>query len=218
MFAKMRLLVLLIVLAQPGFSGTPLTAEQQSRFIKKMNAELRTMRNFRAEFVQERHLSVLTAPLISKGICAFQTPDKLRWEVTSPYRTALIYNADQVAKFEMENGRLRKMHFGAGDMMRKVLKQIISWMQGDFNQGGDVYDLRVYKTEPLKLELVPKSQKLRSALRSIQLFADTSTYRVFRVLIRETDKDYIQIDFKRMKENISLPKATFDTEQPALFK
>ncbi len=195
-----------------------LTAQQQTQFLQKMTAAAANIKNFKAGFVQQRHLSVLSEPLLSEGICFFEAPDKLRWELTSPYQTVLIYNADRVAKFEMENNRLRKMNFGGGDMMRKVLKQIISWMQGDFNTADGIYDLRIQKGMPVKLELIPKSEKLRQSLRSIQLFVHSTSYRVFRVRIQETDTDYVQIDFKEMAENIELHPALFNTNHPQAVK
>ncbi len=210
----------LFLLLSMGFVSASgfLNTRQQAQFLRQMTDAARTMENFRADFVQQRHLSVLSEPLRSQGICFFEAPDKLRWELTAPFRTVLIYNASRVAKFEMEKDHLRKMNFGGGDMMRKVLKQIISWMQGDFNSAEGIYDLRIEKGAPAKLELIPKSEKLRQSLHSIQLFVHASTYRVFRVRIQESDTDYIQIDFKHMAENLGLPPALFDTNHPDLVK
>ena len=36
--------------------------------------------SLQARFVQEKHLPILTRPLVAKGYFVFQGPDSLRWE------------------------------------------------------------------------------------------------------------------------------------------
>ena len=43
------------------------------------------LRSVQAEFVQEKHLKILTRPLVSRGTFAFQAPQSLRWEYRSPF-------------------------------------------------------------------------------------------------------------------------------------
>jgi len=208
----------LLLLTGFVFAADSLNTQKQQPFLRHMTSAAADIKNFRTDFIQQRHLSVLHEPLLSRGICFFEAPDKLRWELTSPFRTVLIYNADQVAKFEPEKDHLRKMNFGGGDVMRNVLRQIISWMRGDFNSAGAVYDLQIEKGTPVILKLIPKSKKLRRSLRFIQLFTTPATYRVQRVRIQESDTDYIQIDFEHMRENLALPPALFDTDHPEMVK
>ena len=51
-----------------------------------------------ANFIQEKHLKILSKPLISKGTFYYQIPQSLRWEYTSPFQSILL----------MHNGNIKR--------------------------------------------------------------------------------------------------------------
>ena len=105
-------IVLSIIYYGSTFAGDVLGPVEQQQFLQEMTIALDDVKNFRVEFEQQRHLSIMMEPLISKGICYFEVPDKLRWEIDEPYSSILIYNEDQIAKFEIDQGQLKKLNFG----------------------------------------------------------------------------------------------------------
>jgi outer membrane lipoprotein-sorting protein len=155
-------------------------------------------------------------PLVSRGICYFEKPDKMRWEISSPYSSMLIYNAEQVAKFEVENKKATKLNFGAADIMRKVLQQIISWMQGDFNEANGLYTISILKGSDFIIQLIPKSQAMQQSIQKIELHVVPDTFIMKRVIIKESKDDFIKIEFKNKQENSMLPAGVFDTIHPAV--
>ena len=46
--------------------------------------------SLQSRFVQEKHLPILTRPLVAKGNFVFQGPDSLRWEYETPVRSVLL--------------------------------------------------------------------------------------------------------------------------------
>ncbi len=210
--------LILIVRFEFGFAGNVLSPQEQQQFLHEMTTQLADVKNFQAEFEQERHLSIMVEPLISKGMCYFEVPDKLRWEIYSPYSSILIYNKEKVSKFEIDNGQLKKLNFGAVDIMRKVLQQIISWMRGNFTDSEAIYSIKVFQGAINKIQLTPKSEVMRENLKSIELHIKPETFQLEQVLIKESAVDFIRIKFKNKQENLNLPEKIFHLNHPVVVK
>ncbi|MFH0944950.1 MAG: outer membrane lipoprotein carrier protein LolA [Planctomycetota bacterium] len=190
-----------------------LTGAEQELFLKEMGAALKKVQSLRADFVQERHVSLFLDPLESRGICSFERPDRLRWEVVKPYASLLILNGRGVAKFDRVEGELRKMKLGGEDLLREVLGQITDWIQGDFSRADEMYALTLEKGADFRLRMQPRSEKLSKMIRAVELFVDPETHRVTKVVIREPGEDYLEIRFEQEQLNIKFDPSTFSLDQ-----
>jgi outer membrane lipoprotein-sorting protein len=194
----------------------PLSDNEAGQILEQITQKLGTVKNIDAEFTQDRHLSILIDPLASEGRCIFATPDQLRWEVFKPYRSILIYNQNNIGKFDFQDGKLRKLNLGTEDLMREILKQIISWMQGNFEDAKKVYDLKLFNSGNVRLVLVPKSAELQKNIRSIELQFTENLTVIRSVKIVETETDFIDIQFHNVKQNIEINPGIFNTEKPEI--
>lgn len=211
--------IIIIILCSFLFSNGSdiLSPAEQEKFLLDMSIALEDINNFRVDFKQERHVSILMEPLISQGACYFEKPDHLRWDIQTPYSSILIYNGGQVSKFEIESGNAKKLNFGAADIMSKVFGQIISWMQGDFSASQSLYSIQIVKDSSYRLKLIPKSETMRSNLQIIELFIEPNTFLMQKVVIRESAEDFIRIEFKNKHENRLLPEKLFNLRDPQIF-
>jgi len=191
-----------------------LSAEERESFLKEMAAALKSIRSLRAVFVQERHLSLFVEPLRSRGVCSFERPGRLRWEVTEPYASLLILDGRGVAKFDRVEGRPRKLELGGADLLREVLGQITDWMRGDFSRAGESYRLKLERGEDYRLSLTPRSKELREMIHAVELSINPKTHRVTQVVIREPGQDDLSIRFEEERINLEFEPRTFDLERP----
>jgi outer membrane lipoprotein-sorting protein len=210
--------VLLSFINNSGFSqiSQPLDTDEQIKILQTVTEKLSTENNLKAAFKQSRYMEILIDPLVSEGYCYFEKPDKLRWELIAPYQSILIYNADEVAKFDVKDGEVEKLNLGTEDLMREILKQIISWMQGDFSKASEIYDLKIYKSSTYKLVLIPKSKELIKSIQSIEMIFKKDLKNISTVMIKESEENFIKIEFCKEHNNINLDKKIFDTKQPLL--
>ncbi len=86
-----------------------------------------------ANFIQEKHLKILSKPLISKGIFYYQPPQSLRWEYTSPFRSILLIHNGNINRYIKGNDGLVKDSGAELQSMQIVLKEITLWLRGRFN-------------------------------------------------------------------------------------
>ncbi len=194
----------------------PLPIDEQNQILQTITEKLNTVYNLKAEFKQSRHMEILIDPLVSEGCCYFEKPDKLRWELNKPYQSILIYNSNDVAKFDVKDGQTIKLNLGTEDLMREILKQIIFWMQGDFSKASEIYELKILKSDTFKLVLIPKSNELLRSIQSIEMVFKNDLKNISTISIKESAENYIKIEFRHEQNNINIDNKIFDTEKPLI--
>jgi outer membrane lipoprotein-sorting protein len=202
-------------LTAQGVSGNTDSTQIVQQFLGEMSGGLKNVRSITCKFTQERRMAVLTEPIVSKGVCLFAEPDQLRWEVTEPYHSIMIYSKDQIAKFDLGSGQPKKLQLGTADLMRQVLKQIISWMKGDFSASRSLYKISIRKSAGHTLiTLVPRSEKLLQNIKAIEITVENRSYHVTQVVIRESASDAVTITFSGQRDNLIFDPGMFDLNQP----
>lgn len=189
---------------------------EHETFFSTLASSLSNVKSFKTNFLQERHVSLFFDTLESEGVLAFAYPDKLRWEIRQPYSSILIYNQNIVAKYIMENEKLREVNPGAVDLLNTALGQIIAWMRGDFQESRELYQLKVYKGNEYLLRMSPFSEKMAEYLESIELVINPETYHISQVIINETGEDYIRLIFSNEEMNVRFDDNFFDVDNPSI--
>jgi len=189
-----------------------LGGKEQKERLKLIEETLGSIETLRTDFTQKRHMSMFMDVLTSRGILSFQKPDRLRWELTHPYKSIMIFNRGDVAKFQIKDGSLTRLNSGMEDLMRGVLKQILSMMQGDFGKVSRSYNIEVEMGSDYLLSMTPKSEGMSKTITSLELHIDISSLHMKKIIIREPGADYLEIIFTAHKENISPVNDLFNTE------
>ena len=188
--------------------------ERKAEIIKNIEENLHTVKTIKADFVQERHIALFLDVLRSGGVLYFERPDKLRWELKKPYRTFMIFNSNEVAKFRIEKGNLEKANFGMKDLLRGVLGQIITILKGDFVNALEAYNMEVLEGDAYLLKLTPKSASMAKAIISLELFFDPQSLHMSEIIIREPHDDFMKIIFSKQRINGPLKEKLFNIVNP----
>ncbi len=184
--------------------------------IKEITASLQSVKTLKAEFTQERHLAIFLDVLSSRGVFYFEMPGKLRWEITEPFSSILIFNGGYVAKFNRENGAYVRMKLGMEDVLQEVLNQILAIMHGDFDKVHKVYGIAVIPGNDRRLVLKPRSAGLAKVIKDMELSIDPNTNHVTKIVIHEPQGDHIEIRFLAEEQNGVLDRGIFDLANPLL--
>jgi len=171
--------------------------------IKKTAKDINSVQ---AEFVQKKHMEILSRPLVSKGKLYFQTPTSLRWEYTSPVHSILLMHGGTVTRYIKKNGAVTKDSSARLQSMQIVLQEIIMWMKGNF-------DANPGFTPQLKpgriIVLTPKEKSMAEIIQRIELKLSKEPGVIQSVMIYESRKSYTVIDFGRVTVNAKLPDSLF---------
>lgn len=163
-----------------------------------------------AEFVQEKHLPILTKPLLSWGRLVFRRPDSLRWEYIAPVKSVLLVNADSVRRFvQTEEGMVEdaSVHLKA---MQFVMPEIGGWLSGRF---GDNPLFEADLTGNGTIRLTPRDAGMARFVAHIEIHFSSQPGVIEEVLIFEGENAYTRMLFKDTQVNPDLPDRLFKEVQ-----
>jgi outer membrane lipoprotein-sorting protein len=204
--------------AEPEAEEHRLNDADTGRFLAETEKRLSTVSSLWAFFVQEKRLSLFSDVIRSRGVLLFSQPDLLRWETLEPFHSLLVANGNAIAKYEFRDGKRRKLRLGAEGVVRAVIKQMSMWHRGKFTDKAGMYDVSVYSGGAHRVVLVPKDERMRGAIQSIEMRFSKDRARVDRVTINESGGDKTVIAFHSERRDNAIPERFFDTKDPAAYE
>jgi hypothetical protein len=143
-----------------------------------------------------------------------QQPDRIRWETTSPYESILLGNHKSVAQFERTDGEWKKLKLGFPQMLKRVMDQMVLMHQGKVDALMSDFTISVATGNVAVLTLVPKDEKVRAMLASLEVRMLPDFSATKEVIMHEAGGDFTRIIFRRERRDVTLPTATFDQSRP----
>ena len=211
------LLVLVLFVCGAGTQG------EMDLDLEGLLAQLETRhgstKSLAAEFRQEKQFSFMDKPIISQGFIVFASPDKIRFDITEPFQTALLDDGKKIQRYEVIDDQWKPLKFGGGKSIKLVMGQIGQWMQGKFSGQEKIFALSMSDGDPndyAVLNLVPRHKQFRQYIETIQVhIAPGPTYRVTRIDINEPQGDSFSLIFSNEKRNKRLPEECFRDPETA---
>jgi outer membrane lipoprotein-sorting protein len=195
------LLMLTTVLVSFMFVGWSKDWDQLRKDAEQINT-------IRADFVQEKHLPILSRPLISKGVFYYKAPGSLRWEYQSPIKSILLMYKGSVTRYIWGENGFRRDSGLSLHAMQVVLEEITMWLGGHFTENPDF----TASLEPdQRIVLTPKKKAFSAIIRNIELILSDRPGVIKSVTIYEGEKSFTRIIFKNVRVNEVLKKTVFSS-------
>lgn len=182
------------------------------KLLKQLEINLGDTRTIYTEFRQDKHLSLFTNIIQAKGICMFQAPDSVRFELTSPFKSAMIANGKSVAQYEFVSDRWRKLKLQNETMVLIITGQIGSWLRGKILDQSNVYEISAVIGQRHTVTLTPQAKQLRQHITRIELVLTRKLDGIESVTIREPEGDFTVLRFENEIRNRPFPAETFATK------
>jgi len=184
---------------------------------ERLAKAMQTVRGFRADFEQEKRLRVFKTPVISTGILLFERPDKMRWETRKPFRSLLVVNGKDVAKFEWVDNKRRALKLGRGaDALLVAMNRLRAWFTGKFDER--TFAIEVKEKPEIQLILRPKDKAIRARITRLEFFPAKDLKSMRRVVIVEASGDVTTLRFSKHVANQPAPKNTFSVKDPVAIR
>ena len=159
-----------------------------------------------AEFIQEKHLKILTEPLVSKGVFYFKAPRSLRWEYISPIRSILVMHNGNIKRFIRRNSGLTEDSSINLQTMQMVLQEITMWLKGHFDDNPNfTADLKAGR----KIVLTPKEESLSMMIKRIELMLSSRPGVIKSVTIYESEDSFTNLEFRKVRLNSNVKDSLF---------
>ncbi|MBM3296454.1 MAG: outer membrane lipoprotein carrier protein LolA [Candidatus Aminicenantes bacterium] len=202
-----------------GQARKSLPEEEARRLLKQMSAKLAENRSLSARFEQERRLALFDDTLRSRGVFFFRRPGRVRWEFVSPYASIIVMDENgRVERFDVAEGRLRRVRTDGGRAMGEVLSRISGWLYGDLEQSLRDFAFEMFAGPTHTLVLRPKSSALAALLSRIEFDIDPESFLVEAISLWESESDVTVIRFGSQRLNDLLDDALFDLRTPRILK
>ena len=167
------------------------------------------LHSIQGDFTQETHVKILSQPLVSHGMFAFQAPQSLRWEYQDPLHSVMFMHNGSMEKLIEKNGNMiRDTGMGAGSM-QVILPEISNWLDGRF-QDNAVFTV-ARKDEQLFV-LTPKDRGFQTMISSIELHLGRQKGMIDSVTIFEGSDTYTQLTFSHIVLNQEIPESSFNQQ------
>jgi hypothetical protein len=120
-----------------------------------------------------------------------------------------------VERFDLEDGRLRRLRPAGEEMMRSVALQMSRWLQGKFRDSSDLFSIAVYEGPPEVIQLRPKTEGMAEVLSEVRVELGDDP-RVQRVILVSPDGGTTVMSYFDEQRGVELADELFDATAPAL--
>lgn len=205
----MRYLFFVLCLAFAAFGSATAQQVDKAAVKARINRAAMEMKSMECDFVQTKHLKLLSDKMVSKGRMYYQQKNRLRWEYTAPHKYVFILNDTKVS---IHNGERNDV---IDTNQNKVFKEIARVMMNSV-VGKCLNDEREYKVEinantsEWIAALTPLRKNMKQMFTSIVLHFDRQRAWVTKVELTEKNNDRTIIELKNVKTNHAISPNLFD--------
>jgi outer membrane lipoprotein-sorting protein len=163
------------------------------KFKTELQKESKNTTSIVCDFVQERHLSAMTQPLVSGGDFWFKKPASVRWEYTEPFQYLIILTKKKV--FVKEDNSQQEYDMQSGSVFQNLGEIMFSFILGDLDAAEKDYSIEFFENKELFfVNLIPKNPQV-AAMTLIELYFDKKDYSLTKIIMHDSDKEFTSITF-----------------------
>ena len=197
----MKKFLLSVLFAMVGgwvFAQSQLSDTQSQELIKQLTQTAASMQTMQCRFVQEKAMAMLAEPSIAEGTMLFAAPDKMRWEYTKPYASALIVNGDHIIK--VTEGKAEILDAQSNRMYQGMISLIMGSASGKKLFDTSAFDVALYDDNGFwRAEMTPKRREMKRMFSQLVFLFDKQTRGIRRVEFVEAGGDVTSIRFEEIK-------------------
>jgi len=160
-----------------------------------------------SDFVQKKVLSIMEEEIISKGKFLFKKENSIRWEYKDPFVYLIIINDGEI--FIKDDNKENKFDMKSNNTFKGINDMIVNSVSGNI-MDDDNYTVSYFESDSYYMvQLIPKDEKMKEYMSTIQVFFDKTTHDVVKVKMLEESEDYTSIEFKNRVVNSEVADEKF---------
>lgn len=195
----LRLFILLSLI----FSVVRLAYAEEKDQLIQIQSQLQSSLGSDYEFIQQRHIALLTKPVNSLGEVNFSSDYGLCWQIKKPYSSTLLVN--EVGVHEIEDHKKAKLIMAGGNLVFEAFSKVyLALFNGELLNLREDFSVTTHpKDGGWVVLLVPTEKSPLSWLDRIEV---SQTEGVNSLRLQEKNDDYSLISIKPIKLNEGVHK------------
>lgn len=186
----------------------PVDEKERIDLARKISNVAENTKTIRSNFIQKKHLSVLSDNIKSSGIFFYQKDDKIRWEYIKPYTYIIIYNGSKI--LIIDEGKKNQFDAKSNRLFEVINSMMISCIRGNVSNNPDFTFSFYKKNNLIFVKVEPKSPEVKKYIKRIDMFFDKKSLQVNEINIYEESGDYTNIVFNKKEINVPLSENIFN--------
>ena len=210
MYIKTKLIIFFVLFCSTAYSQSEFTLiKNPDEFKLKLKEATKSTNSVESDFTQNKNLSILAKPIISKGKFWYKKEKKVRWEYTSPYLYLVIINDTKL--FIKDKNNKEQYDTQSNKMFQQLNDFLIGCINGDILNNTKDFDLTFKENETMYfVTLIPKAQQMKKMLSEIHIYFDKKDLSVSKLKMVEQGGDYTNIEFYNKKLNVNISDEKFN--------
>jgi outer membrane lipoprotein-sorting protein len=187
----------------PADAREPLDGAKLDALLADIAKARKSVRTLRANFVQERKLTLLATTVKSTGELAYVAPERLRWELAPPDDIVYLIGPEGLSY------RTRSSHAtvpASGANIAKALADLRALLGGDLSSLKDRYVLSGSRG-PSDVEVAGTAKDKTASVRGFTLTLDKTMVIPVKAKLIEGKSDAIEITFSNGQVNVPIDPA-----------
>lgn len=208
MIKKIFALILFILGTTMVSFAAPLSDAQKKEVLVKLNNAATGLKTMSCDFVQTKHLSMLSEKMVSKGKMYYKQPDKLRWEYTTPYQYLFIFNGTKV--YVGNSKKKDVIDTNSNRVFKEVARIMMNTVTGKALNSTSDFTVTIDSDKNNYLvTLVPKKKDLRQMFSKVVLYFSKSNLMIAEINIHEKNGDWTNIKLSNVAYNKPVNETLF---------
>ncbi|MFT3932029.1 MAG: outer membrane lipoprotein carrier protein LolA [Chitinophagaceae bacterium] len=199
-------LCLLICIVHAQYSGYKPVADI-TVFKEQFAAAAQKTQSVKADFVQEKNLSLLSEKITSKGKFWFKKDNLVRMEYNQPFQYLVIINKNNV--FVKDAQKENKISTKSNKLFQQINRMMVDCVQGTALSNPD-FKVAVFENASAYLiELSPIAKGMKDYFKNINIVVSKKDYSVNKLEMYEQSGDNNLISFTNKELNASIADTLF---------
>jgi outer membrane lipoprotein-sorting protein len=185
-----------------------ITIKDVESFKDNLQKTSKKTKSIDCEFVQERHISMMTQTIVSNGFFWFKKPASIRWEYTEPYKYLIILSKGKA--FIKDDKSNKEYDIQSNKMFKDLGDIMFSFVLGDIDAAEKDYKIEYTENnDNYYVKLIPVTEKFKVTLAQIDLYFDKIDFSLSKIVMKEPGEDFTSISFNNKKINKDISNDLF---------
>lgn len=142
------------------------TQEEMMAILAQRAASIECMS---CRFIQQKSMAILESPTTAEGYMSYNSPDKVRWEYTSPYPFALVVDGEKITK--ITNGTEEDIDVESTRMYMGIVNVVKSITTGKNLFDKSKFDIDIHDAgESWEVIMRPKKNTIKRMFALLTIF------------------------------------------------
>lgn len=168
-------------------------AQSNDEIMAKLTQAAASMKSMQCNFTQNKTMSMLAEPTVSKGIMCYVSPDKMKWEYTDPYPFAIKVDGEKMTK--IADGK-EEILDTKNRMYQGMMKIIMSSATGKNLFDKSTFDVTISSDGNFwRADMKPKKSDMKRMFSTMTFYFEKKRDIINKVVLTEANGDNTTIQF-----------------------